>query len=298
MTYPPPGASPYEPQPPVGNPPPGAEIPVTPTGYPQYGTYAPPPAYPPPPGYLPQPGYLPPGYGPPPGYAYQRYAPPQFTAGDAWNWAWGQFRKRAGLLIGGPLAWLGVIAATLVPFIIGIVSMDPNSPAFIVVMVLMYLAIFGVGLLMSNCLMATQFDIADAKPITLGTFFHPRHFGPYVAVYLLTVLITAVGAVACILPGIILGFFAQYAPYFVIDRQLSPIAAIKASFTFVKNNLGTTILVYLIVIAAGVVAELGTLLTLGFGGLAILPAMLSLVGLIHVVTYRHLSGGQVAPILP
>lgn len=238
------------------------------------------------------------------------YEPP-FTAGQAWTWAWGQLRKRAGLLIGGPLAWLAIIAVVFVPFVVmavtlgpqstmdadgNLVQQEPTSPFYVVAMVLMYAVVLAVGMFMANCLMATQLDIADGKPLTLGSFFKPRRLGSFVAVNLLVFVMTVLGMVACILPGFVLGFLGQYAALFVVDRQVSVFAAIKASFRLVLDNLGTTILVYLILLAAGLVAEVAILLTLGLGALAIVPALLSLQGLMLVVTYRRLSGGQAVPV--
>lgn len=77
---------------------------------------------------------------------------------------------------------------------------------------------------------------------------------------------------------------------------MKPVSAIKASFRLVLDNLGTTILVYLILLAVGLAAEIAIFLTLGLGALAIAPALLSLNGLMLVVTYRRLSGGQAAPV--
>lgn len=296
MTYPPPGQSPYEPQPPAAGQPAG--IPAPPPGYQPYPGYPPPgAAYPPPP-----------GYGPPPGYPYPVYPPP-FGAGDAFGWAWAQFRKRMGLLIGVPLAWFAAVVAVLVPFIVVSASLgpqtttdaggkvtqqEPASPAFVVTMVLLFVVIFGLAFLMSNCLMAAQLDIADGKPITFGSFFKPRRFGAYVAVSLLVLLLTIVGGVACIVPGIIVGFLGQYATYFVVDRGLGAVAAIKASFKLMRDNLGIAILTYLIVMAAGLVTEFAIALTFGLGIFVFLPAMVSVVGLMHVAVYRRLSGGLLA----
>lgn len=304
MTYLPPGQPPHDDQP--EGVPPGLEASVPPADYPQYA------AYPPPPGYPPQPGYaLPQGYPPPPGFGYPMGYEPPFTAGQAWTWAWGQLRKRAGLLIGGPLAWLAIIAIVFVPFVVMTVTLgpktamdadgkmvqqEPTSPTFVVAMVLMYAVVFAGGMFMANCLMATQFDIADGKPLTLGSFFKPRRLGSFVGVYLLVFLMTVLGMVACILPGFILGFLGQYAAFFVVDRQMNPFSAINASFRMVVDNLGTTILVYLIQIAMILVAEVAIFATLGLGALAIAPAMLSLQGLLHVVTYRSLSGGRAVPV--
>lgn len=238
------------------------------------------------------------------------YEPP-FTAGQAWTWAWGQLRKKAGLLIGGPLALLALTAVVFVPFVVmavtlgpkstvdaagNMVQQEPTSPIYVVAMVLMYAVVLAFGMYMGNCLMATQLDIADGKPLTFASFFKPRRLGSFVAVYLLVFLMTVLGMVACILPGFILGFLGQYAAFFAVDRQMNPVSAIKASFRLVLDNLGTTILVYLILLAVVLGAEVAILLTLGLGALVIAPALLSLQGLMLVVTYRRLSGGQAVPV--
>ncbi len=303
MTYRSPGQPPHEDRP--EGLPPGLDIPIPSTGYPQYEAYPPLQGYPPPPGYALLQGYPPPGYGYPSGHQ------PPFTAGQAWAWALGQLRKRAGLLIGGPLAWLGLIAIVFVPFVVMAVTLgpksttgadgtivrhEPTSPMFVVAMALIYAVMLAVGIFMANCLMATQLDIADGKPLTLVSFFKPRRLGSFVGVYLLVFLMTVLGTVACILPGLMLGFLGQYAAFFVVDRQMNPVSAIKASFRLVLDNLGTTVLVYLILLAVGLVAEVVIFLTLGLGALAIVPALLSFHGLMLVVTYRRLSGGQAVPV--
>lgn len=215
------------------------------------------------------------------------------------------------MLIGGPLALLALTAVMFVPFVVmavtlgpkstvdaagNLVQQEPTSPIYVVAMVLMYAVVLAFGMYMGNCLMATQLDIADGKPLTFASFFKPRRLGSFVAVYLLVFLMTVLGMVACILPGFILGFLGQYAAFFAVDRQMNPVSAIKASFRLVLENLGTTILVYLILLAVVLVAEVAILLTLGLGALVIAPALLSLQGLMHVVTYRRLSGGQAVPI--
>lgn len=163
-----------------------------------------------------------------------------------------------------------------------------------ILIVLMYIAVLAVALYMSASLLSANLDVADGKPVSFGTFFKARSFGAYVGTALLTGLGVLLGSVLCIIPGIIFGFLAQYAPYFTVDRGLGPVDAVKASIQMVKNNLGPAILVFLITWLVGFVAQLGVILC-GIGLLFTMPVGMALTGLIHVYTYRRLTGGLIAP---
>ncbi|WP_422604182.1 hypothetical protein [Mycobacterium sp.] len=144
-------------------------------------------------------------------------------------------------------------------------------------------------------------DIADSRPVTIGSFFRPRHFGTVIlAAALLAVVSTVVLALQSVVPGLlfrllahvvlaIFGFFALFTIAFATDRGLPPFAALTASFTTVRSNIGGALLSAL---AQFVLIALALLPC--FFGLLTLPLAL----LIQVYTYRRLSGGQVAPLTP
>ncbi|OHT81147.1 hypothetical protein [Mycobacteroides saopaulense] len=315
MTYPPqePPASgdpsaynPNQPPPGYQPPPPPGYQPGPPPGTPQYPGQYPGGQFPPPPGY------------PPAGYGYPQQAPwpPQgpFNASESWEWSWAQVSKRLGTFVPPYLVWLLAIG---VPFGIGYgillaslpstssgeydstsYSYESTTPSLsagaTILIILMYIAVLAVALYMSASLLSANLDVADGKPVSFGTFFKVRSFGAYVGTALLTGLGVLLGSVLCIIPGIIFGFLAQYAPYFTVDRGLGPVDAIKASIQMVKNNLGPAILVFLITWLVGFVAQLGVILC-GIGLLFTMPVGMALTGLIHVYTYRRLTGGVIAP---
>ncbi|MGH3724447.1 MAG: hypothetical protein ACRDUS_10030 [Mycobacterium sp.] len=315
MTYPPqeppgPGEpAAYDPN----QPPPGYE-PPPPPGYPA----APPPGAPQyPGGQFPPP---PPGY-PPAGYGYPAPAPwpPQgpFSAGESWTWSWAHVTKRFGTFIPPYLVWWLAIAVPFgIVYFILMASMPQTSTSgyggdssssysysyegpevsggAIAVMIALYVAIFAVSLYVGSCIVSANLDVADGKPVSFGTFFRTRSFGAYAGTALLVALGVLIGSFV-IIGGIIFGFFAQYAVYFTVDRGLGPVDAIKASFQMVKNNLGQALLVFLITLGAGIVAYLASLITCGLGGLVALPMVAALSALIHVYTYRRLTGGVIAP---
>ena len=98
---------------------------------------------------------------------------------------------------------------------------------------------------------------------------------------------TFVGTILCYLPGLVVGFFTSYSLYFVMDKGLAPIEAIKASVNLVKDNLGTTIVWYIV---GGLVAGAGAI-ACGVGLLVTIPIFL----LGTAYTYKHLTGQPVAP---
>ncbi len=315
--YPPPPPGGYPPPPPPGGgyqPPPGG-------GYqpPPGGGYQPPP---PPPGG----GYQPPpppagGYGapqgeygapqggfPPPGPAYPPAGPPAYNVGDAFNWAWNKFTKNAVPLIVATLVFAVVIAALqgLVSVVQMLVSPADTSyvadgsgfsfsyaatgvAGVLVSIVGWFLTLLVVAAIQSAYL-GGIFDIANGQQVSVGSFFKPRNIGNVIIASLITGVISSIGYFLCVLPGVIASFLFMFTTIAVLDRNLSPIDAIKSSFETVKNNIGPALLTGLAVAAVIVVG----FLLCGVGILVGGP----LAALLLVYAYRTLNGGFVAPATP
>jgi uncharacterized membrane protein len=300
---------------PPGYPPPPQ--PAAPTPPPGYGAPAGPPDFGPPPGYgtpLPPPaGYgapPPAGYPPQPGFGGQPGAPtaPRFDVGEAAKWAWGKFTQNAVALIVPVLVYGLVIAvfaviASVLPAVFGETSSSTytNSygetssainiaygPASIAIMIVGYLLVFIAAIYMNAGLLSGALDIADGKPVSIGTFFRARNLGAVFLTALLVALGAVIGSILCIIPGIIFGFLTLFALPFVIDRSLSPVDAIKASIATSRANIGPALLSWLVQYAAIVVGEFAC----GVGIVAALPVSV----LIQVYTYRKLTGGRVVPL--
>jgi uncharacterized membrane protein len=289
--------------PPPGEGPPGYGAPPSGYGAPPSGYGAPPSGYgAPPAGY----GAPPAGYPPQPGYAGAPGGPPsQFNVGEAVSWAWNKFTQN-GLAFIVPvvvyfvlLAILGAIVSML-PVALGQSTSNSYTdaygntvssgttvtlgPASIAAMVIGYLLIFLVSVYMAAGLITGALDIADGRPVGIGSFFKPRNLGPAYLTALLIALGTAIGSL-CIIGGVIFGFIAQFALAFVIDRSVSPVQSIKASYETIKSNFGGALLAWLVQYAIMLVGGF----ICGIGLLVALPLAI----LIQVYTYRKLSGGQV-----
>ena len=283
-------------------------------GYPPGGEQDPGYGTPPPPGYgappPPPPGYGPPpaGYPPPPGFP-----PPagplsaNFSLGDAMTWAWNKFSKNAVTLLVTTLLY-GVLIAAVAGLTEGLAFAfaDQNTvttsmydeyqsttqvvfgPLSWILMISGHILLFFVGTFATSAYFAGCFDIADGKPVTIGSFFKPRNVGTVILASLLLAVVTGIGYSLCVLPGLVFAFFAFFTILFVIDRAVPAIDALKASFAVVKNNVGNTLLVWLVQAAITVA---GALLC-GIGLIVAAPVA----ALIHTYAYRRLSGGTTAPL--
>lgn len=306
---PPPGSQPGY-GPPSGPPPGYGAPPGPPPGYgappgppPGYGPPSgPPPGYgapPPQPGYPPAPGYPPPGY---PSAA-------QFSAGEAFNWAWNKFTKHPAELIVpflgyavaiGALAFAVFSVAGGAELMGGATVTDSNGYAdaastglgigSLLMLIVGYIVILVAGAYFQAAYVSGCLDIADGRPVTIGSFFQAKNFGGVILTTLLVGIGTGIGAILCVIPGLIFAFFVQWAVPFVIDRGLPPVEAVKASIAAVRSNIGGALLSYLLQIVAVFVGELAC----GIGVLVAIPVAL----LIQVYSYRVISGGHVAPLTP
>lgn len=286
--YPPPGygGPGYPPPPPPGYPPPGSGYPP-PAAPPGYGGYPPPPGYPPP-----GPGYPPPGY-PPPG-AFGGPAGGGFDIGDALSWSLNKFGKNAAALMVPLLGYAVLIAVVAAPWLLAMLgtesvdSSDDLTSGQFVTFALGYVAVLLAAMFVQAAYLSGCLDIADGRPVGVGTFFRPRNFGAALLTALLVGLLVAVGSMLFVVPGLIIAFLTQFAIAAAIDRSLSPIAALRASFTTCQTNIVGALLSWL----AQVVVLLAGELVCGVGLFVAFP----LAVLIQTYTYRRLSGGWVAPV--
>ncbi|WP_421840297.1 hypothetical protein [Mycobacterium sp.] len=309
---PPPGYGTPPPPPGYGAPPPSPGY--GPPGGPPPGSYGPPPGGYPPPGYSPPPpppgyGAPPPGYGaPPPGYPAQPgfgTAPKSgFSIGDAVSWSWNKFTQNGVALVVPVLAYAAALAAligVLAVIIIGFSDDTTTSytdtgaavnvtlgPVASIISTFGYIVVFAVALFMHAGLATGCLDIADGRPVSIGTFFKPRNLGMALVTGLLVGVLVALGSVLCIIPGLIIAFLAQFSVVAAVDRSLSPIESLKASIATVRSDVGNSLLSWIVQSAALVIGELLCLIGLLVG--------IPVAALIQVYTYRRLSGGHVAPV--
>ncbi|MEC9325825.1 MAG: hypothetical protein VYB90_18500 [Actinomycetota bacterium] len=309
--YPPPPPGGYPPPPSGSQPPQGGYPPPPPGGYPppQPGGYPPPP----PPGS----GYAPPqsgGFAPqqPGGFGTspQGYPPqsPSYNVGDGLSWAWNKFTKNAvplivaalvlGLIVIVLQALINVVQALVSPGDTSYVS-DSNGfsfsytatgPAGVLVAIIGWFLSLIVTAAIQSAFLGGVLDIANGQEVSIGSFFRPRNIGNVIIAGLLVGIITTIGFVLCILPGLAASIFLMFTIIAVLDRNMSPVDGLKSSFQTGKANFGGVLLTWL---AAVVLVLVGAVLC-GVGLLVTVPVT----ALLLVYAYRVMNGGLVAPATP
>ncbi|MGW0159190.1 hypothetical protein ACWDUN_07675 [Mycobacterium sp. NPDC003323] len=324
MTQPPPPPGGYPPSgfpPPPENNPQGGFPPPPPGGYPPppQGGFPPPPqgGYPPPPpqgGFPPPPpgGYPPPpgpgGFAPAPGYPAggPGFGAPAYSIGQAVSWAWNKFSQNAVAII-VPTLVLGLIYGVL-QFVIQSISSGfataststsgdyGFAAAYSLGMGSILVTIIGaivtaiVMAVVQSAYIGGMLDIANGRPVEIGSFFKPRNVANVVIASVLSSILIGIGIMLCVIPGLLAMAVLMFTTVIVIDRNVSGIDGLTGSFELAKANFGPVLLTWLTTIG---ITILGFLVCL-VGLLVAYPV----VALVTVYAYRKLTGGYVAEQAP
>lgn len=108
-------------------------------------------------------------------------------------------------------------------------------------------------------------------PPSFSEMFTTHNLGTYILYMIVFALLGMLGLILCILPGLLVFFFLQLGPYYILDKGMSVGDAIKASIEAVRRNVGPalimTIVNVLVQILGGMLFGLLTLVTLPFAAL-------------------------------
>ncbi|OBK50919.1 hypothetical protein, partial [Mycobacterium sp. 1081908.1] len=212
---------------------------------------------PPPPGY----GAPPPGYAPQPGYGGAPGGQPVFSIGDAFSWAWGKFTQNVAPLVVSTLIYAVVMAIAYSAILFGggmgstttTTNVDGYTTATtsigaggMIVMIIGYVLIYAVAIFAQSAFLSGCLDIADGRSVSIGSFFKPRNLGNVILAAIIIGILTSIGSVLCVIPGLVVGIFAQFAIPFIIDRSQGAIDGLKSSFTTVQANFVNALLAWLV----------------------------------------------------
>lgn len=222
-----------------------------------------------------------------------------YAPGVRWEWiseAWQMFTRQWSTWVLMMLVLYLIVFAVYVPFmlIIGALTPAPTvdgdgvvAPVFpaamVLVMPLLYLALFAVIAWLSGGVYQAGFKQLRGEPISVGDLFTG---GPYFArmlgAFVLIAILSSIGALLCIVPGLIVyGLTLLTFPMIVAGGQ-GTIDALKSSVAVTKHDW---LMFTLFAIVLYVVSGLGVL-ACGVGILATLPLLF----LSQVLAYRDCVG--------
>lgn len=230
---------------------------------------------------------------------------PTFDAGNAASWAWRRFRANTSTLV----------LNTLVLFVCGLVvyaiaygvakSIVPDGTLFLKVdqttgaiegfgdyfalIGILYLVTFVLAIplsVLSAGYIRTGLRIADGDRPGFADMFRVRRPVRIMLTSAAIALASLVGLIFLYIPGLAVALFSGFAILFIVDKDLAPVEAIKASVSLVKANFANAIIVTFL---AGMVSLIG-IFALVIGILASAPVGM----LMHIYAYRYFTGGTVA----
>jgi len=235
------------------------------------------------------------GYGgAPPENPYGRPTPGGYSATDAWSFGWRHFTARpAALLVPVLVVGIVVLVISFVVRLIIVGGMTDSSSNMGAVLFAAALA-GGITSLITQVLAAGLYkggaDVADGRDVQLGGLFEGWDKVQVIVAAVIIGVLTLVGTLLCYLPALIVGYFTQFTLLFIVDKNMTATDALRASFQLCMNNLGPTILWYLLalvtIIAGAVLCLVGLLVAI--------PVVL--VGL--AFTYRRLQNEPVVDPTP
>ena len=82
-------------------------------------------------------------------------------------------------------------------------------------------------------------DIANGQQVSMGSFFRPRYIGNVIIAGLIVGIVTTIGFILCIVPGVIASIMLMFTVVTLLDRNLSPVDAVKSSFDLSKATSAT-----------------------------------------------------------
>jgi hypothetical protein len=203
------------------------------------------------------------------------------SVGSFISFGWETFKKRPWFFIGATLVY--IVASWCISFVSSFVggflgvflgSGLAGVSSFVVSTVLSMLVAMG----WLSFLIKAHDDAASAA---LSDLWHPRKFWSYLGTTILLVLLTVAGFVLFIVPGLMALTAFFFAPYFVVDKGLSPVEALKASARITKGNR----LRILALIAAVALVSLLGVVALIIGLLVAIP----FTAIANMHAYRRLS---------
>ncbi|MGV9669324.1 hypothetical protein ACWDPV_01855 [Gordonia sp. NPDC003504] len=224
------------------------------------------------------------GQYPPPPAAPGGYAtgPADFDLGTALSYGWNKFKANAGTWIG-----ISLIAFIIVAVINGAARGFDYQSTSVASNIFPGLVSGILSVLVQAAFTRGALDELDGRKPGIGDFFKWNNLGNVFIAAILVWVITTIGYILLIIPGLIATFLLWYTFAFVIDRNLSAVDGLKASFNLTSKNVGSLLLLAVVVIVLNIV---GAILC-GVGLLVSAPVTL----IASTYAYRTLSGGAVSP---
>ena len=211
------------------------------------------------------------------------------SVGDAIRYGWGRFK-------GNAWTWIGaVVIAVIIQGVLN--TLFGNRSTFrvdsfgqslwTIGWILGSIVTVVVGYLINAALVRGVLHEVDGQRPSLGSFFRFTNIGNVILASILVGVVTAIGLVLFVIPGLIVVFLSWWTLQFVIDRHDSAIEGVRSSFRAISSQAGPVFLLALALIGINVLGAI----PLGLGLLITIPVST----IASTYAYRVVSGSEVVP---
>ena len=180
----------------------------------------------------------------------------EFSKGEAISFGWNTMKNNLGFFIGLLIVY-GLLLT--VPSIIAGTALEAN----VFLGVILYIADYALTIVISMGLVKIALRFCDNEKGKIGDLFSQyRLFFNYLLAFILYLLIVLGGYVLLIIPGIIWGIKFWFFDYFVIDKKLGPIEALKRSSAITRGVKWDLFVFFLMIFGINILGALALMVGL------------------------------------
>src|SRR3989338_5836046 len=207
----------------------------------------------------------------------------EFKAGDMIRFGWETFKKRPWIFIGTFLATI------IINWLIGAVTAPFWKEG--VMSVIGFAVSFSAQTLFSMGMIALFLKAHESvESVSLKELWHPNQFWFYLGTTILVSIAILVGLILLIIPGFIAMLGLQFSSYIVVDKNLSPVKALKESMRITKGHLWELLILLAFIIVLNI-----------FGVLALLVGLfvtvpVSMLAMVHAYRVLEHKASEVTPL--
>jgi uncharacterized membrane protein len=211
------------------------------------------------------------------------------SVGDAIRYGWDRFKANKWTWIGGVL--IAAVIQSVLNTLFGNRStfrVDTfGQSLWTISWIIGSIVTVVVGYLINAALVRGALHEVDGQRPRLGSFFRFTNVGNVILASVLVGVLTAVGLILFLIPGLIVAFLSWWTLQFVIDRHDSATDGLRGSFRAISSQPGPVFLLALALIGINILGAI----PLGLGLLITVPIS----AIASTYAYRVVSGGEVAP---
>lgn len=198
------------------------------------------------------------GYGAPqPGYGAPMAGPAggDLSAGAALSYGWKKFQEYVGPILIAALVYLVAVVVFSIVGNIFAYAIDDGVLGQLLLSFVQLLVSSAVAIVLIRAVLL----IVDGQPLDTDKLFSTDNLGAYLIGSVIFSIVAVIGLALCVIPGLVFMFLAWFWGFFVVDKNMAPIDAMKASIDMVKAQAGAFLLW---AVVATVVTIIGFLLCL------------------------------------